>query len=156
MGPRPEEYKMPDLSGLSLDEAFLVIEESNLEVGTIRSRVDRRKPRDKIILQEPPAGYRILEKSPVQLVVNRPSGKTARDRMHMPIFGSLLQYQIKNGFLKKRVKVELVNPKGSSDIYDDYVNPGEQLWVLIPRDQDAMVFIFEDDELAMSQIYEAW
>jgi beta-lactam-binding protein with PASTA domain len=156
MGPRPVEYKMPDLSGLSLDEAVFRIERSNLSVGTIRSRLDRQKPRNNIIRQEPPAGYRVVEKSPVHLVINRPPGKTAKSRMHLTLFGSLLQHQIGNGFLKKRVRVELENPDSSKEIFDDYISPGVQLWVLVPRDQDATVFIFEDDELVRTKMYEAW
>ena len=147
---------MPDLVGLTIDEAFLMIEKSNLGVGTIRSRLDRQKPRNNIIRQEPPAGYRVVEKSPVHLVINRPPGKTAKSRIHRPLFGSLLQHQVENGFLKKRVRVEMENPGGSNQIFDDYIKPGEQLWVLVPRDRDAMVLIFEDDELVRTQIYEAW
>jgi len=36
------------------------------------------------------------------------------------------------------------------------MKPGENIWVLVPRDQDATVFIFEDDELVDARIYEAW
>ena len=156
MGPRPVEYKMPDLSELSLDEAVFTIEKSNLSVGTIRSHVDRDKPRNNIIRQEPLAGHRVIEKSPVHLAINRPTGTTAKNRLHRPLYGSLLHHQVKNGFLKKNVRVELESPNSSRDIFDDYIKPGEQLWVLIPRDEDATVFIFEDDELVKTQSYEAW
>jgi hypothetical protein len=36
------------------------------------------------------------------------------------------------------------------------VKPGEQMWILIPRDRDAAVLIFEDDELVKTHLYEAW
>ena len=156
LGSRSEEYKMPDLTGFSLDDAVLTIEKSNLGVGVIRSRFDRQKPLNRIIRQDPPAGYRISAKSPVDLVINRPARKATKDRMHLPLFGSLLQHQIDNGFLKKSVRVELENPIRSREIFNDYVKPGEMLWILIPRDQEASVFIFEDDELVRTKIYEAW
>jgi serine/threonine-protein kinase len=156
MGPRPIAYKMPDLAGLSLDKAVLVIEKTNLAVGEIRSHFDKRKPRNIIIHQEPLAGYRIRENSPVSLVINRHNGKTVGAPRYHPLYGSLLQHRVKNGFLKKRIRVELESEEGAADIFDDYVKPGEEIWVLVPRDQDARAFIFEDDKLVKTLMYEAW
>jgi serine/threonine-protein kinase len=133
-----------------------MIENLNLAVGAIESQYDRHKPRNVILRHEPLAGYRVTENSPVHLVINRPPGKTAKGNLHRPLYGSLLQHDIKNGFLKKRVRVELENSDSWTDIFDDYVKPGEQLWILIPRDQDTAVFIFENDELVKTEIFEAW
>ncbi len=156
MGPRPAELKMPDLSGLSLDKAVFRIEKTHLALGAIQSQFHKHKPRNIIIRQEPLAGYRVIENSPVHLIINRPPGKSTQGGLHRPLYGSLLQHDIQYGFLKKRVRVELETPDSSTDIFDDYVKAGEQLWILIPRDQDAAVFIFEDDELVKTQIYDAW
>jgi len=156
MGPRPAELKMPDLSGLSLDEAVFRIEKTNLALGAIGSQFHKHKPRNIIIRQEPLAGYRVIENSSVHLIINRPPGKSTKGGLHRPLYGSLLQHDINNGFLKKRVRVELETPDSSTDIFDDYVKAGEQLWILVPRDQTAAVFIFEDDELVRTQIYDAW
>ena len=156
MGSRPVAYKMPELAGLSLDKAVLMIEKTNLAVGEIRSYFDKRKPRNIIVQQEPLAGYRIRENSPVSLVINRNSGKTAGAHLHHPLYGSLLQHRVKNGFLKKRIRVELESEDGAADIFDDYIKPGEEIWVLVPRDQDARAFIFEDDKLVNTLMYEAW
>ena len=156
MGPRPVEYKMPDLSGLLLDEAVFIIEKTRLVVGTIRSSFDKREPRNLIVRQEPLSGHRVVENSLVHLIINRPPGKRGEGRPHHPLYGSLLQHQIMNGLLKKRLRVEVENPDSSIDIFDDYVKPGEPIWILVPRDQDAAVFIFEDDKLVRTQIYEAW
>jgi beta-lactam-binding protein with PASTA domain len=156
MGPRPVAYKMPELAGLSLDNAVVMIENTNLAVGEIRSYFDKHKPRNIIIRQEPPAGYRVPENSPVSLVINRNSGKTTGAHLHHPLYGSLLQHRVKNGFLKKRIRVELESEDGAADIFDDYIKPGEEIWVLVPRDQDARAFIFEDDNLVNTLMYEAW
>ena len=155
-GPRPVKYVMPDLSGHSFDQAVLMIENANLTVGNIRSQFDKRKTRNSIIRQEPLAGYSVNVNSPVHLVINRPSGKAEGDRLHRPLYGSLLQHRINSGFLIKRVRVELENTETTTDIFDDYIKPGEEIWVLIPRDRDATVFIFEDDELVRTRMYEAW
>jgi len=156
MGPRPVAYKMPELAGLSLDKAVLMIERANLTIGEIRSHFDKHKPRNIIIHQEPLAGYRIRENSPINLVINRNPGKTAGAHLHHPLYGSLLQHRVKNGFLKKRIRVELESEDRASDIFDDYIKPGEEIWILVPRDQDTRASIFEDDKLVKTQLYEAW
>jgi beta-lactam-binding protein with PASTA domain len=156
MGPRPVAYKTPELTGLSLDKAVLMIEKVNLTVGEIRSHFDKHKPRNIIIHQEPLAGYRIRENSPISLVINRHPGKTVGAHLHHPLYGSLLQHQVKNGFLKKRIRVEFESEGSAADIFDDYIKPGEEIWVLVPRDQNAIAFIFEDDKLVKTLMYEAW
>ncbi len=156
VGPRSAELMMPDLAGLSVDKAVFRVEKSNLALGTIQSQFNKQKPRNMVIRQEPLAGYRVIENSPVHLVINRPPGKSTRGNFHQPLYGSLLQHDIKNGFLKKRVRVELEHKNSSAEIFDDYVKPGEQMWILIPRDRDAAVLIFEDDELVKTHLYEAW
>ena len=156
MGPRPVAYMMPELAGLTLDKAVRMIERTNLMVGEIRSQFDKNKPRNIIINQEPPAGYRIRENSPINLVINRHPDKTVGAHLRHPLYGSLLQHRVKIGFLKKRIRVELESEDGTVDIFDDYIKPGEEIWVLVPRDRDARAFIFEDDELVKTRMYEAW
>jgi serine/threonine-protein kinase len=156
MGPVATELKMPDLSGLSLDDAVFRVERNNLAVGAIRSQFNKQQARNIVISQEPLAGYRVIENSPVHLVINRPPGKSTNGNLHRPLYGSLLQYDVEDGFLKKRVRIELAHKNSSAAIIVDYVKPGEQLRILVPRDKDAAVFIFEDDELVDAHLYEAW
>ena len=95
-------------------------------------------------------------RSPVHLVINRPSDKSESDRLHRPLYGSLLQHRINSGFLKKRVRGRTGKHGNDHDIFDDYIKPGAEIWVLVPRDHDATVFIFEDDALVRTRMYEAW
>jgi serine/threonine-protein kinase len=156
MGPRPDAYQMPKLAGLSLDKAVLMIEKTHLAVGDIRSQFDHHKPPNIIINQEPPAGYRTREKSAVRLVINRDPDKTIGINRHTSLYGSLLQLRVENGFLKKRVRLEWASEDSTMDIFDDYINPGTEIWILVPRDQDAWAYIFEDDKLVKTLKYEAW
>ena len=156
MGPRPAAYKMPELAGLSLDKAVLMIEKANLAVGEIRSQFDKHKARNVIIHQEPPAGYRTRENSLVNLVINRDPDKTIGTNRYHSLHGSLLQHRVNNGFLKKRVRVEWESGNRTADIFDDLIKPGEEIWVLVPRDRDARAYIFEDDKLVKTLVYEAW
>jgi serine/threonine-protein kinase len=156
MGPKAAALKMPDLYGLSVDEAIFRVERNKLAVGAIKSQFNRQKPRNTVLQQEPLAGYRVIENSPVHLVINRSPGKSTNGNLHRPLYGSLLQHDIKSGFLKKRVQIEMQHQSSWAEIFDDYVRPGEQLWILVPRDQDAAIFIYEDDELVKAHLYEAW
>ena len=156
MGPRAVDLKMPDLSGLSLDEAVLRVEKSNLAVGAIQSEFNQQKPRNIVLRQEPLAGYRVIENSPVHLIINRPPGKSTTGNFHRPLYGSLLQHNMNSGFLKKRVVIELEHKNRTAEIFDAYVKPGEQLWIMVPRDRDGAIFIFEDDQLVKTHLYEAW
>jgi serine/threonine-protein kinase len=156
LGPEPVKYVMPDLSHSSFDRAALLIENARLTVGNVRSNFDSKKIRNSVIRQEPPAGYSVIANSPVHLVINRPSGSADGNQLHHPLYGSLLQHRIKNGFLKKKVRIELTNNVSTMDIFEDYIKPGEEIWILVPRDHDATVHIFEDDDLVGTRLYEAW
>jgi serine/threonine-protein kinase len=156
MGPAPVKYLMPDLIGHHLDRAVLMIENANLTVGNLRSRFDRQKSHNSVISQEPPAGFGVNSQDPVDLVINRPPGQASANRQRRPLLGSLLQYRVKSGFLKKRVRVEMENTQLTTELFDDFIKPGQEIWVLIPVEHDAAVFIYEDDELVKTQIYEAW
>ncbi len=156
MGSEDIGLKMPDLAGLSLDKAVFTVEKSSLTVGTIQSKFKKQKPRNSVIRQEPLAGHRVLEKSPVHLVINRPPGKSARAVSRRLLYGSLLQHDIPAGFLKRKVRVELAHGNRTAELFEGYVKPGQQIWILVPREQDAAVFVFEDDELVKTHLYEAW
>lgn len=156
LGPMPVKYVMPDVTGQQFDEAVVMLENANLTVGNLRSSFDEQISRNKVLRQDPPAGYGVEANSPVDLVINRPAGGADGDRLHRPLYGSLLQHRIGSGFLKKQVRVELENSKSTTEIFDDFIKPGEEIWILIPRDHKAAVHIFEDDELVRTQIYEAW
>jgi beta-lactam-binding protein with PASTA domain len=156
LGPQPVKYIMPDLDGLALDQAVFMIEKANLSVGEIRSRFDTQKPHNAILSQDPGAGYGVIANSPVQLVVNRPTDNAEADHRHRPLYGSLFQFRIKNGYIKKNVQVELEQAEETTEIFDDYIKPGDEIWLLVPRDRDATVFVFEDDELVATRMYKAW
>ncbi len=155
-GPRPQAYIMPDLSGRLLDQAVLAIEKAHLVVGKIRNRFVKHRPRNMVVDQDPGAGYRVVESSTVQLVVNQPPGKTAVIGRPQSLYGSLLVHPVQNGFLRKKVRVQLERGNQSTSLFNGYVKPGEQLWLLVPRDRDATVLIFEDGKLAASHFYRAW
>jgi serine/threonine-protein kinase len=155
-GHRPKAYKMPDLNGLALDEAILSIEKTNLTIGEIKSSYTKNKPRNIVVNQEPLPGYRVIDGNTVHLVLNRKTLKKGQPELYSQKSGGLFRYRVKNGFLRRRIRVKLNSAGFTNDLFDEFVKPGEEIWLLIPTDEEATVFLYEDDKLLKTETYDGW
>jgi serine/threonine-protein kinase len=151
-GVRPRAYIMPDLTGLSIEEAIFEIEESNLVYGETESVHDRDQPRNIIIAQEPPAGHRVMEESRVILSVNR-NVLEADENDTLGTSGRIFRHRISNGFLKKHVRVQMNRNGLSFDLFNDFVKPGEEILILVPGDSESTVILWEDDTPIQTLVY---
>ncbi len=156
IGIRPRSYMMPDLIGLSLDDAIPLIESSNLLLGEIKSFVHVDKPLDTIVEQDPLSGHRVIESSIVSLVINRSPHKEGREYFDGSTGIGLFRYRLNNGFLKKRIRVRLNSFGVSSDLLNELMKPGEEVWLLIPKNKNTSVFLYEDGELVKTQVFDPW
>ncbi len=156
MGIRPQSYMMPNLIGLSLDDAIPLIESSNLILGEIKSFVREDKPLNIIVDQEPLFGHRVPESSMVSLVINRTPGRKDREFFDGLAGGGLFRYRLENGFLKKRIRVRLNSFGISIDLINELMQPGQEVWLLIPKAKNTTVFLYEDGELVKTQVFDAW
>jgi serine/threonine-protein kinase len=156
LGNRPGAYKMPNLNGLALDEAMLSIEKANLTIGEIKSSYIKNKPKNIIVNQEPLHGYRVITGSTIHLVINRKTSIKGRPGKYSQKSGSLFRYRLKNGFLRRRIRVKLNSAGFTNDLFDEFVKPGEEIWLLIPGDEAATVFLFENDNLVKTETYDGW
>jgi len=156
MGVQSKAFKMPDLIGLTLEGALQSIEKVKLVIGEIKSSYHKNKPRDIIVKQAPTSGHRVIAASPVSLLINRESKKERPDRPYGQYAASLFSYRLDNGFLKRRIRVSLNSAGFTNDIFDDYVKAGEEIWLLIPRDSEATLFLYENDKLIKTQTYDAY
>ena len=155
MGTRPVAYKMPDLKGLPLEEAIFLIEKRNLLLGEVKSFLCEDKPENIILSQEPLSGYRVIEGRVVNLVINRKPGKKGAGYLHASKGVSLFTYRLKHGFLKRHIKVKLNCFGVSNNIFDDFMKPGSEIWLVIPNN-DATVLLYEDDKLIKTQVFDSW
>lgn len=148
-GPRPTAYKMPNLSGLQLEDALLTIERYHLPHGEIKTQIEKGKSKNSVLGQEPPAGYRVIEGDEVNLVINRrkEAGTVA---------GGIFHYRIDNGFLKRHIRVQLNRDGLTNDLFDDFVSPGKDIWLIIPRDRPATLLVYDDDRLVRTEVYDNW
>ena len=153
---QPQAFKMPDLIGLTIEDALPSIEKVKLVIGEIKSSQQPNKPRNIIVKQTPPSGHRVISASPVSLTINREPGKVRSDQPYERSATSLFSYRLDNGFLKRRIRVSLNSAGFTNDLFDDYVKAGEEIWLIIPRDSEATLFLYENDKLIKTQTYDAW
>jgi eukaryotic-like serine/threonine-protein kinase len=76
---------VPDLEGLTLDEATTELEDAHLEVGETREEASEEVPEGEVISQDPPADERVDRGSEVDLVVSTgPEVVTVPDVINQP------------------------------------------------------------------------
>lgn len=151
LGPRPQTMVMSDFKGRAIDETILEIESAKLLLGKISSVANSRLPAGAVTDQDPPAGHRVTEGAVVNLTVNRSADGRA---LSNGLSGStLFRHRVANGFLKKRVRVRLDSLGISSDLFNDLVRPGDEIWLLIPQTDRATLFLYEDDDLVKVKVF---
>jgi len=155
-GIRPNAYKMPDIKGQSLEEAIALIESFNLSLGEIKFLFIENKPENIIIDQVPLSGHRVIEGTDVNIIINREAGRKGHKYLHSTKGVTLFKYRLKYGFLKKHMRLKLNSFGISNDIFDSFIKPGEEIWILIPRNKDATVLLYEDDKLIKTEVFDSW
>jgi len=155
MGTRPRAYKMPDLLGLSLSSAITTIESIDLILGEITTRFHKDKPLNTVVAQELLSGYRVTQGSAVNIVINRKPVQKGHNYLNESQGGGLFRYRLKDGFLKRHIRVRLNSFGVSADLFDGFMKPGEEIWLLIPGENNATVFLYEDGELLKTFVYDA-
>jgi len=156
LGRRPKAFKMPDLAGFTLEDALQSIEDVNLVIGELKSSYQKNMPQNTIVEQEPISGYRVTIGSTVNLLINREPPKAGADHLYERATGSLFSYRLDSGFLNRRIRVSINSDGFTNDLFDDFVKAGEEIWLLIPRDKEATVFLYENDKLIKAQTYDAY
>jgi beta-lactam-binding protein with PASTA domain len=145
LGRRPVTYKMPYLHGLALEDAILILERAHLKLGQIRSVQRDDLPRDVVVEQDPLSGYKVASRTLVNLTMNRTEKGGILDQGL-----SLFHHRVREGFLKKHIRIR-VNAFGMLyDLYDVLVGPGENIWFLAPQDLETTVFVYQEGEVVLS------
>jgi eukaryotic-like serine/threonine-protein kinase len=154
LGIRPHAYKMPDLKGRSLDGAIPLIESNNLTLGKIKTVFYKDKPLNTIITQEPLSGYVVTQGDTVDLVINRKPGKKGHGNLAGSSSGNFFRYRVNDGFLKRHIRVVLNIFGASNTIFDKFVQPGEEIRLIIPNSDNATLFLYVDDKLIKTQVFD--
>ena len=149
--PSAPAFPMVDLSGLTLETAIRRIGQLQLTVGRIR--VDRRigAPLETVVDQMPLAGYRVAIGGTVDLAVNR-SGSGRPDLDAQKADGvEFFRFALENGFLKKRVQVIMSQAQLSLSLFDEFLAPGREIWLLVPKNGNPTILVYVDGQLVETQ-----
>ena len=155
-GIRPNVYKMPDIKGRSLEEAISLIESFNLVPGEIKFLFIEEKAKNIIIDQLPLSGHKVIEGTSVNITINRKAGNKSYKYLHSTKGVTLFKYRLKYGFLKKHIRLRLNIFGVSHDIFDSFMEPGEEIWALIPKNKDATILLYEDARLIKTEVFDSW
>lgn len=153
MGEMPIAYQMPDLTGKPLASALSLIERHRLSLGEIKSVIQPKVPLDTVAEQSPPRGYRISSGQAVNISINR---KTDGRKISAISGVHLFRHQVASGFLRKHIRIRLVAFGLDTDIFDNLVKPGKEIWAAVPSHIDATLFLYEDESLVHTKLFDAW
>ncbi|MFH0729268.1 MAG: PASTA domain-containing protein [Pseudomonadota bacterium] len=152
-GARPREYAMPELTGMLLEDAMLLMDNCKLRLGNITKRKDRIYRPDGIVYQEPAPGHRVEENEVVNLVINRAPDENAVTIPTAPRL-KLFSYRLEDGFLNSHIKLQLNTFGTTFDLYDDFLKPGEEIWFFVPDSDNSTLLLFHDDELVLTKDFD--
>lgn len=155
-GMRPKAYKMLDLKGLSLEDAIFLIEKNNLLLGEIKFYPYEDKPKNVIVGQEPLYGHRVIEGTFVNIIINRKHGRMEEQYLHAAKGASIFRHRVSNGFLKRHILVHLSSSGLSIDLFDNFAKPGEEILLIIPKNHDSTILLYENHKLIKTQVFDSW
>ena len=149
LGPRPREYRLPNLVGIPLERAGKLLEALGISVGSITAKVDLTQPQGMILDQDPRPGSLIVEGSSVSLVMTT---------LHTEGIGverkfAVLLYSVPYAFWPKAVRIEVTDPDGSRVIYDEVDEPGASIATGFGYSAQCTVKVYLDGTLEMERIF---
>jgi serine/threonine-protein kinase len=148
-GPATRKFAAPMLSGALLANALGRLEKMQLTAGGIQTALQAGRLPETILSQRPPAGYRVSVGSRVALTVNRMPAVESADVRNLADRTKLFRFTVPNGFLNKRVEVTLNRPDEPLRLFDDFVPPGQEIWLLVPKnDTSSSILVHVDGQSA--------
>ena len=151
-GPSPPAFAMVDLSGFILETAIRRLEQMQLTAGSIRTARRSDAPLETIVDQTPPAGYRVASGNRVDLTVNRSNDGRYAGNAENGDQVELFRFFLENGFLKKRVQVKMNQRQLSLNLFDDFLAPGQEIWLLVPKSGNPTILVYVDGQLVETRI----
>lgn len=149
LGPRPHEYRLPNLIGLPLETASRILDAMGVSVGDITTKLDLSQSQGTILDQDPPQGSPIQEGLSVSLVMSTLYGeKGPTDRK----FGVFL-YQMPYGFWPKSVRIEITDSDGTRTVYNEVDEPGATTRVVFGYSNQCTVRVYLDNSIEMERTF---
>jgi serine/threonine-protein kinase len=151
----PERVIMPNIAGLSQQHAEILLTENGLCRGKMARMSHRRFRRGQIIAQYPLPGKSVLRNTCTDLLISSgpPSSPLPlTDLTQTGFFASsdrtdFLRFTLDNGFLKKRIQVKMELDSFSIELFDDFLSPGREVWLLVPKSGTPTVRVYVDGQV---------
>lgn len=153
-GKKPKALMMADLTGNPIDEALERIEAMGLKVGAIASEPSAGAETNSVLDQSPKPGFKVMKGQTVDITINRTPHPDTDSSRPGATGSRLFTWRIDEGFLKKKVKVQLVGDGHTDTVIHREALPGEELWVLVPTFERTTLFLYEDGHLKETRFFD--
>lgn len=150
-GPAPKRIPMLDLTGMGLNQALILIEKHHLTTGVIRSIQRAGFADDTVIEHAPAAGFPVAVGSTIDVTINHSASRTDKER---PGAVALFRHRTPAGFLKQHVRVRMNRADAAVDLFNAFVKPGGDIWLLVPEGRPATLVLYVDDTLVRTIHYD--
>jgi eukaryotic-like serine/threonine-protein kinase len=151
IGPAPRMIPMVDLRGLDLNQAIAEIERHHLTTGSIRSMDAGEFTDDTVMDHTPAAGYPVVLGSAVDVTIKHQGRRRAGERRGEV---ALFRHRVSPGFLNQHVRVRLNRSDAFMDLFNGFVKPGNEIVLIVPKDQPSKLLLYVDDDLKQMVHYD--
>lgn len=138
-GPQPRYISMPDLRGMTLDEAKKKLEEARLGVGDVGNVQSEFYSSGQVADQSAAPASSILQGQKVNLVVSKGPGPGVQY--------AVVNVAVPDDGEKHRIRIEVVDSRGTHEEYNNLHDPGDKLRERIPFYGSGTVNVYRDGQL---------
>ncbi|MBO8167836.1 MAG: Stk1 family PASTA domain-containing Ser/Thr kinase [Thermoanaerobacteraceae bacterium] len=142
-GPEPQYISMPDLRGLTLEEAKKKLQEVRLELGMVTFQTSREYFSGQIASQDVAPGDKILQGHTVNLVISSGPGPTPQQ--------AYVTVPVPDDNRQHRVKIVVIDLKGTHVEYNRVHKSGSFVQQYVPFYTRGKIQIYLDEELIKEQ-----
>ncbi|HZK43579.1 MAG TPA: protein kinase [Syntrophomonadaceae bacterium] len=121
LGEAPDRAPMPNLIGLTLDEARNKLKEHKLLIGEIKKLESNEYYKDIVIDQDTEAGVLIDEESSIIITVSKGPGPVAQTKT--------IEFKLPEDQDYYKVVIRVNDGKGKKEVYNELLKAGEQVYI---------------------------
>lgn len=137
-GKAPEKVVMPDLTGLTLEEAREKLEQNKLLVGEVKREESNEYFADQVISQDIPPGVLVDEQSSVAVVLSKGPGPVSKVKP--------LEIKLPEEQDYYKVVVKLKDSQGERELYDEIHRAGDTVYIGVNYFGSAVVEVYLNGE----------
>jgi beta-lactam-binding protein with PASTA domain len=142
-GKRPNGFYMPNLLGLSIDNAIKNLRQIGMLPGQVTYKHNSTIPPNTVMSQRPDFGFRVFSNEKIDLKVSKAE---KLDQEEAGIY-TTLTYRVPHGLDEREVRIMLLSEDDSREIFRQIRPPGDEIEILIRTTRHTKAQIYLDGEL---------